>query len=231
MINPARFYGRWERRDPVAQALHALITDAQQAAGPGATVVDLGAGGCVYRGFFPGRRYVGIDFGKSEPKRKFGPLDVQGDVMHVPLRDACADVTLNMVVMEHVPEPQRVVDEQYRVLKPGGTSFMVVPLVRPVHQAPYDFFRYTRYGIAYLLTRAGYTNIRIDPTNGAWSTIHRYTLNHIKKSHIGAVGRWVLKTVWVWCHPLVWALERRWFYLPGFPVYYTVRADKPPQET
>lgn len=231
MINPVRLHGKWDRRDPIARALHELIVEAQAAAGPGATVADLGAGGCVYRQFFPGRRYIGIDFGKSEAKRVLAPLDIIGDVARVPLRDGCADVTLNMAVMEHVPDPQRVVDEQYRILKPGGQSFMLVPLVRPVHQAPYDFFRYTPFALAHLLGRAGYTDIRVEPTNGAWSTIYRYTLNHVKKSHIGNVGRWVLKQAMILFHPVVWALERRWFYIPDFPIYYTVRARKELKET
>ena len=226
MIDPSQFHGRWDRRDPIACALHALIVDAQAAAGPGATVVDLGAGGCVYRRFFPGRHYIGIDFGKSHVKRSHGPLDVVGNVMHPPLRDACADITLTMVVMEHVPDPQRLVDQQFRILKPGGTSFMLVPLVQAVHQAPYDFFRYTRFGIEHQLTRAGYRNVRVEPTNGGWSTVYRFIGNHISKTHIGTFARRLLKRVWLLFHPVVWALERRWFYVSDFPVYYTVRAEK-----
>jgi SAM-dependent methyltransferase len=54
-------------------------------------------------------------------------------------------------VLEHLPEPQKAVDEIFRVLKPGGTLLLTTRFLFPIHDAPHDYFRFTKYGLRYLL--------------------------------------------------------------------------------
>ena len=56
-------------------------------------------------------------------------------------------------VLEHLPEPQKAVDEFFRVLKPGGTLLLTTRFLFPIHDAPHDYFRYTKYGLRHLLRR------------------------------------------------------------------------------
>jgi hypothetical protein len=59
-------------------------------------------------------------------------------------------------VLEHLPEPATVLRELHRVLKPSGTLWMTAPLFYVEHERPYDFYRYTRYGLRHLLDQAGF---------------------------------------------------------------------------
>ena len=56
-------------------------------------------------------------------------------------------------VLEHLPEPQKAIDEMFRVLKPGGQLLLTTRFLFPIHDAPHDYFRYTKYGLRHLLRR------------------------------------------------------------------------------
>ena len=61
--------------------------------------------------------------------------------------------------MEHVSDPFDVVNEIFRVLKPGGKGYFVIPFSYKNHGAPFDFYRYTKSGLHALLKN--YSKIRI----------------------------------------------------------------------
>ena len=71
-------------------------------------------------------------------------------------------------VLEHLEWPRESVKEMHRVLKSGGKLYMTVPMAHPEHQAPYDFFRYTSYGLQSICKHAGFRNIKIIPFGGLW---------------------------------------------------------------
>src|SRR5436190_8968084 len=51
---------------------------------------------------------------------KGAPLWVNGDAMHLPLPDQCADVVSIAFGIRNVAQPPRAIDEFYRILRPGG---------------------------------------------------------------------------------------------------------------
>ena len=63
---------------------------------------------------------------------------------------------IHIVTIEHLREPGRALAEMARTLAPGAPLLMAAPHEWEVHQAPHDYFRYTRYGLAYLLEQAGF---------------------------------------------------------------------------
>jgi len=79
-----------------------------------------------------------------------------------------------------VREPQQVIGELARVLEPGGRVLLVVPHEWEVHQAPHDFFRYTRYGLRHLLGQAGLEVERLDPVGGYFRLMSRRLLNGLQ---------------------------------------------------
>jgi SAM-dependent methyltransferase len=62
-----------------------------------------------------------------------------------------------------VPEPAQVVREIARVLRPNGYVILTTPLYYPIHEEPYDFFRFTPFGLRHLFETAGLEVTRIDP--------------------------------------------------------------------
>ena len=107
--------------------------------------LDIGAQNGPYAASFPNR--VALDI-----RRGVG-VQVLGDAQALGLADAAFDVVLCTEVLEHLPEPQRALDEMFRVLKPSGTLLLTTRFLFPIHDAPHDYFRFTKYGLRHLLRR------------------------------------------------------------------------------
>ncbi len=71
----------------------------------------------------------------------------------IPVMDEAFDLVVVQAVLEHVLEPQIVVDEIWRVLKPKGVVMAGTPFMQPVHEGPYDFTRFTASGHRWLFRR------------------------------------------------------------------------------
>ncbi len=72
------------------------------------------------------------------------------DAHAIPLASESVDGVVVQAVLEHVLEPQRVVAEIHRVLKPGGLVYAETPFLQQVHEGPYDFTRFTQNGHRWL---------------------------------------------------------------------------------
>lgn len=143
-------------------------------------VFDAGAGEGGYREHFHAQRYCGLDLGVGDRAWDYSKLDVLGDLTSLPFRDGTFDATLNVVTLEHVREPARVIEELARVLTPGGRILIVAPHEWEEHQQPHDYFRYTRYGLRYLLERAGFREIQVEPVGGFFRLLSRRLLNALQ---------------------------------------------------
>jgi SAM-dependent methyltransferase len=146
----------------------------------GARVLDAGAGEGSYKHEFARQRYTGLDLGVGDAEWNYSKLDVVADLTAVPFGDGVFDATINIVTLEHVKEPARVLCELGRVLRPGGRLLLVVPHEWEEHQTPHDYFRYTQYGIRYLLENAGFTAIETRPVGGFFRLLSRRLLNALQ---------------------------------------------------
>jgi len=145
-----------------------------------ARVLDAGAGEGNYKHHFDHQRYCGLDLAIGDAAWNYSRLDVVGDLMNLPFRDGTFDASLNVVTLEHVPEPARVVEELARTLAPGGRLLLIAPHEWEEHQQPHDYFRYTRFGLNYLLTRAGLVEISIVPVGGFFRLLSRRLFNALQ---------------------------------------------------
>ncbi len=132
----------------------------------GNRVLDAGAGEAPYRGNFAHARYRALDDRRGETRWDYGGLDVVGDLVRMPVRDASFDAVLCTETLEHLADPELFLRETARVLRAGGTLFLTAPLQFKEHQEPHDYFRYTRHGLALLLARAGFVDSKIEPEGG-----------------------------------------------------------------
>lgn len=84
-----------------------------------------------------------------------GNIDIVGDIQNmINIPDCSYDTICCFHVLEHVSMPGKAVSEIYRILKSGGTFIVSVPLFAGLHEEPYDFYRYTPYGIRFLLEQS-----------------------------------------------------------------------------
>ncbi len=214
----------WERGSPLAAAVIELLEDAVESA-RGGVVLDIGAGEAPYRELFEECSYHAMDLAEWRGRLEY-QLTVAGDVEHLPFEDDCADVVLSTGVLEHVRDPFAAVAEMFRVLKPGGRAFVYLPLLRPEHQPPYDFFRYTRYGVAELFeNRSGFSNLDIRSTNGIFSVVDDF---------LGTAGARIpnrlAQFAWYRSRPLwSWALRRldSLDTLHQHTMFWVIRCQKP----
>jgi len=78
-------------------------------------------------------------------------VDLQADLMMLPLRDESVESIICTGVLEHVTDPHCAVREMFRVLRPGGRLFVEVPFMQTRHSSPSDFSRWTPEGVQQLL--------------------------------------------------------------------------------
>ena len=112
------------------------------------------------RHHFARQRYCGVDLAVGDAAWDYSRLDALADLTALPFRAAAFDAALHIVTIEHLQEPGRALAEIARTLAPGGTLLIAAPHEWEVHQAPHDYFRYTRYGLAYLLEKARLRGVR-----------------------------------------------------------------------
>lgn len=129
---------------------------------------DLGCGTKPYEVYFKQYcdSYVGVDWSDTLHDLK---ADVVSDLNKpFPIDDEVADTLVSFSVMEHLCEPQLFLNESYRILKQEGVFILQVPFMWHVHEEPYDFYRFTEYGLKYMFNKAGYTNVTVEASTGFW---------------------------------------------------------------
>ncbi len=119
-------------------------------------LLDVGCGKKPYSILFDRhtRHYIGFDIPASISKEK-NDVDFYASALHIPCRTGSIDSVLCTQLIEHVPEPQRVLAEIARVLKRGGHLILTAPRVWFIHEPPSDYFRFTEYGLRYLAESNG----------------------------------------------------------------------------
>jgi SAM-dependent methyltransferase len=157
---------------------------------PGSLMLDAGAGESRHGAMFAKHQYVAVDLAVGDAQWNYTQLDAVADLCALPFRDGSFDAAINVVTLEHISNPAAAIREIARTIKPGGRIFLAVPQDWEVHQAPHDYFRYTRYGIRHLLEEAGLAPIRIQAAGGYFRLLSRRLLNGIQFFKGG--WRWVL---------------------------------------
>lgn len=119
-----------------------------------------------------------VDWGDSHFAGKF--LDHLYDLNRpTDLPGRSYDTILLLDVLEHIAEPAVLLGEVDRLLRPGGKLILTVPFLYPVHAQPYDFHRYTRYGLEHYLGKTSLRALELDSYGGLgeiwWDTLTKAT--------------------------------------------------------
>jgi SAM-dependent methyltransferase len=150
------------------------------------TVLDIGCGSRPYRNLFRAETYLGVDLPRAHGRGQ-GP-DVAYDGTALPFALASVDHALMTEVLEHVFEPERLLGEVHRVLRPGGTLLLTVPFSWDEHEQPFDYARYSSFGIRSLVTRCGFSVAHVHKNGNAPSTLLQllssYVDSTVRRRHV-----------------------------------------------
>lgn len=135
----------------------------------GSRVLDAGSGDAPYKALFHHTNYQSTDFLKVN-KSYVKPTYIC-DLKRIPIGSNHYDFIIFTQVMEHLPEPKQALSELNRVLKPGGKMFYSAPFFFEEHEQPYDYYRYTQYGLVYLLESVGFNIERVDWLEGYFGSV------------------------------------------------------------
>lgn len=121
-------------------------------------ILDVGAGLCPYKKHFQHADYVSQDFCLNGDNMDwdFSHIDIKSDLHDMPIEDNSFDYILCTFVLEHIKYPQKAFREFSRILKKNGKLFLVAPLVSEEHHEPFDYFRFTKYGLKLLAEENGF---------------------------------------------------------------------------
>ena len=130
-------------------------------------LLDIGCGNKPYEDKLLGKinKYVGVDITQSSE----GKVDYLFPANNISLADNLFDTVLSTQTIEHVEDHQGLVNEAFRILKPNGIFILSGPLYWPLHEEPYDFFRFTNHGFKYILEKAGFQVLEVKSNGGSWS--------------------------------------------------------------
>jgi len=107
----------------------------------GNLVADIGCGEQPWRSQIEklGGIYLGIDITQDSQNS----IDIIANINQLPLTNKLVDNILCTEVLEHVSNADSAFSEFSRILKPGGHIILTLPFAYPLHEEPYDFWRYT----------------------------------------------------------------------------------------
>lgn len=200
--NIDRYYHRMSIRDALKESLEHLQ----------GKLLDAGCGQMPYRAYILEHSgvtaYTGLDIETAKNYSDEVKPDVTWDGKTMPFADNNFDCVFATEVLEHVPDTLRYLSEIHRVLKPNGTFFFTTPFLWPLHEIPYDEYRFTPYAMERLLREAGFVNSNIQPLGG-WNA-----------SLAQMLGLWLRRS-------LMNRYQRRILSIILFPIYkQLIKTDK-----
>lgn len=141
-------------------------------------LLDFGCGNKPYESLFNVTEYVGLDIGESGfPDEKSAEVFYDGQT--IPFGDNTFDSILASEVIEHVFNPDQVFLELNRVLKKDGKILITVPFAWFEHEIPYDFARYSSFGLMHILEKNDFKVIKTEKTTNYLETVIQLFIAYI----------------------------------------------------
>ena len=166
-------------------------------------LLDVGCGKMPYKTFILNNsnveNYVGLDIDEAlEYDNKIKP-DFIWDGRDMPFRNNRFDCAIGTEVLEHCPDPEILMKEVLRVLKPGGIFFFTSPFLWNLHEVPNDEYRYTPFSLERHLKNSGFNEIMLHPTGGWHAALAQMLGLWVKRAPISSKIRifsaWCLKPI------------------------------------
>ena len=146
-------------------------------------LLDIGCGTKPFEFMFNGDEYIGLEI-NEEGRQNHSHADILYDGEVIPLEDKSFDSVFAGEVLEHVFNPDTFLKEANRVMKMNGLFLLSTPFFWEEHGQPYDYARYTSFGLKYILEKNGFEVIKqVKCGNGievVFQTISNYIFRKFK---------------------------------------------------
>ena len=188
----------------IRSKIHSFVLE--QIAHLSGTVLDVGCGQMPYKSLIISqlnvKKYIGLDIDSAIDYGGAAP-DIFWTNGNIPLPDDTIDSAFATEVLEHCPNPEHILAEICRVMKPSGYFFATVPFLWPLHEVPHDAFRYTPFTLERMLRNAGFSDINIT-VHGAWHASMAQMLGlYIKR---GIKSKLIAFLMSIICYPIIYIL-------------------------
>lgn len=142
-------------------------------------ILDIGCGEKPYKSLFTRAKYYnGIDYSNYSQNKQFIQEkpdyffdETYSKTLVLPFSANTFDQIVCFQVLEHHKDPQKLIDEAFRITKKGGMILMSFPLLWGLHEEPHDYFRITHYGIKELLKNHKHSILKLYKQGSIFSSI------------------------------------------------------------
>lgn len=146
-------------------------------------VLDVGCGSKPYEDCFPlVSAYIGIDVETSGHDHENSKVDIFYDGLNIPFANKSFDSVVCFEVLEHVKNPKAILEEVNRVIKDHGSLLISVPFLFGEHEEPYDFQRFTSFGLLKLLKDANFNVISLEKTTSEFMAIAQLNILYLSRN-------------------------------------------------
>ncbi|MBD0726555.1 SAM-dependent methyltransferase [Flavobacterium sp. L1I52] len=168
-------------------------------------LLDIGCGKMPYKNYILENsrveNYVGLDIENALEYDKSVKPDFIWNGKSMPFQSNSFESAFGTEVLEHCPEPEIILNEVYRVLKPDGVFFFTVPFLWNLHEVPHDEYRYTPFSLQRHLQNSGFKDVAIKATGGWHASmaqmlglwVRRSPLSNNKRKYLSLVLKPVIK--------------------------------------
>ena len=166
-------------------------------------LLDLGCGARPYYECYASHfdRTIGADLADSPfPKKQ---IDIYCFATNVPLPDESVDVILCTEVLQDIAEPNDLIKEVMRLLKPNGILVLTVPFLVPIADGIYDHNRFTIHGLKYQLTKGGFAVQELIPVSDTFGVAITLSVKPILKLWNIISKALHIKLIYKWFNPLL----------------------------
>jgi SAM-dependent methyltransferase len=161
-------------------------------------ILDIGFGsGAILFSFGPANALYGVELARSavvDAERRARRLGGRGFALReyaghdpLPFPEAFFDLVVCSHVLEHVPDDRFLLSEIRRVLRPGGTALLNIPVNEGRYADPHHLRRYTEATFRDLVRKAGLSILRTESADRIWNLFGWFFERRIHKK-LGPAG-------------------------------------------
>jgi SAM-dependent methyltransferase len=163
------------------------------------------------------KKYIGLEW-----EKEITHPEVVGNCQKLPFKDRSFQSVLATQVLEHLPDPYQAVSEMARVLEGGGHLVITAPQAWRLHGMPHDYYRFTRFGLVYLMESQGLEVIKVEAQGGVWALLGQTFLNMVPHRNLFPLTTPVVLLV----NTLCLIMDNLW-YDPFDTLNYLIVGHKP----